>query len=190
MCSVSSNILKSVGEVLLLPLPPDAVDEGMVHVKERVAGRGNWVAHLSTDTSVTAIVRPVLNARPSILEGVVFEAFVNVALPAAVASSLVDISGDAVLGIDEAGTDVKGIVGERSILDTASLELEETATTVSTEAVLGVEDICPPEVSNVEGLIPVGLGTGVAALVAKHLFVGVDEEAVEGEEPALYLLER
>lgn len=57
--------------------------------------------------------------------------------------------------------------------------------TVTSKAVVGVEEDAGVDVFGIEGFFPVGLGAHVAAFFSEELFVGVEVKTVVWEEEAL-----
>lgn len=110
-----------------------------------------------------------------------------------------DGPGDAVRGVEHARADVEFVVFERPVGDAARGVCRGAerpgdgcagrgggfGPAVAAEAGGRGEDGRAGKVAGFGGFVPVGLRAGVVAFAAQEGLVGVEDEAVEGEEEAL-----
>lgn len=149
----------------------------MVEVEKRIARTGDGVAHLAAYTPVSGVMRASFNAEGKVKPVGLGETPVRVLLVAGPADKVGDGPVNAVVVDDIARAKRVGVVDKGAIGNAAG-----GADTISAKAEDGVEQGRSGEGARVDGLVPVGLGTTVAAFATQGFLVRPDEEAVIGEE--------
>jgi len=159
----------------------------MMQKKDGIPRARNGIQHLHAHPPVArAVGSAVLDARPEIHPGGLVHAVFDDGWLGRGGDGVVDAPVDAVVVDDVARADRVGVSGEGAGLD--AVVAGRVAVAAEGEVGVGwvVQEDGLGEVARVEGFVPVGLGARVAAFVAEGFLVGGEEEAVEGEELALY----
>jgi len=151
--------------------------------EDGVTGAGNRIYHLFANSGVARTMGPSLNTWPKRHEIRRVHTRVHHGGGRQPTCRIADPSRNTMIGDSIARAYGVGIVGKRAVLDTL-----RGGYAVSAKTEDRVENIGFGKGANVNLFFPVRLAGGISAFALQSLFVGVQEEAVEGEELALNLI--